>query len=269
MTPIPPLDRTSATFRAEVDTYFGTRIPLFTTEINALATDLTTKQGLASDAAISANAAKTAAETARDNALNYKNNAFTAADSSENYKNQARDFSIAAAGSALTASSAVAFVDSNSIAKGSVDASKQVRFECDTLIPTGTVIPLTVPATGGTIALLSDTDLRPKSYYDAGAAVALDYASGVHQRWAPGTGSKTLTISNWPAAGTHAELMIEGVNLGQATITWPAYINWIRYDGTYTTAFSYAGATLQTGGTDFIILWTRTGSTQVFGRIVR
>lgn len=40
VTPIPPLDRNSPTFRAETNLYFGTRIPTFTTEINAVADEL-------------------------------------------------------------------------------------------------------------------------------------------------------------------------------------------------------------------------------------
>jgi len=40
VTPIPPLDRNSPTFRAETNLYFGTRIPTFTTQINAVADEL-------------------------------------------------------------------------------------------------------------------------------------------------------------------------------------------------------------------------------------
>lgn len=35
LTPLPPLDRTSATFRSDVDLFFGTRIPQLVSEINA------------------------------------------------------------------------------------------------------------------------------------------------------------------------------------------------------------------------------------------
>jgi hypothetical protein len=47
-------------------------------------------------------------------------------------------------------------VDTTSIAEGSVDATKEVRLECDTLVPTATVVVLTVPAADGTIARLAD-----------------------------------------------------------------------------------------------------------------
>jgi hypothetical protein len=57
MTAIPALDRTSATFKAEVDTFFASRIPTFVTEANALQTDVVAKQVLASAAAVTAQAA--------------------------------------------------------------------------------------------------------------------------------------------------------------------------------------------------------------------
>lgn len=44
MTPIPALDRTSASFKTDVDTFFGSRIPTFVTEANALQTDVTARQ---------------------------------------------------------------------------------------------------------------------------------------------------------------------------------------------------------------------------------
>lgn len=269
MTPIPPLDRTSPSFRAEVDTFFSSRIPAFVTEINALATDLTTKQGLATQAAADADADRIVVAADKGTTKDYKDVAQFAADKALEYRNTAKNHADAAAAAATTIGTAAAFSDANPIVKGNVDPSKQVKIECDTNIPTGTTVTLTAPAISGPLALLGDIDVRPKAFFDAGAAVALDFNSGVHQRWAPGTGAKTLTISNWPASG-HAELMIEGIGLGAATITWPSYINWIRYDGTYSTSFSYLGIGLQGGSqSDFIILWSRAGSTQVFGKVVR
>lgn len=45
--------------------------------------------------------------------------------------------------------------DATAIAKGSTDATKMVRFECDTLVPTATTVALAVPAANGTIATLA------------------------------------------------------------------------------------------------------------------
>jgi len=104
-------------------------------------------------------------------------------------------------------------------------------------------------------------------YYDSNTTSALDYTNGSHQRWAP-TGSVSLTVSNWPASGVLGELLIEGINLGSATITWPT-VNWIKSDGTTTTTFASNGVTLQATGTDWVFLWTRDGGTTVYGKIVR
>lgn len=54
MTPIPVLDRTSATFKSDVDTFFGTRLPAFAAEANALQADVAAKQATASTAATTA-----------------------------------------------------------------------------------------------------------------------------------------------------------------------------------------------------------------------
>lgn len=54
MTPIPALDRTSASFKTDVDTFFSSQLPTFVTEANALQIDVTSKQGTASTAATTA-----------------------------------------------------------------------------------------------------------------------------------------------------------------------------------------------------------------------
>lgn len=105
-------------------------------------------------------------------------------------------------------------------------------------------------------------------YYNSGTTNALNYENGSHQRWAPNTGAQTLSITNWPPSGNLGELLIEGVNLGAATITWPT-INWIKSDGTTTTTFSSNGVTLQSSGTDWVLLWTRNAGTTIYGKIVR
>lgn len=218
------------------------------TDADALAT--ATARDLALGAKTAAETAKTGAETARADA------------------ETARDLAQAAATQIGTAA---AFIDSNPIAKGSVDATKRVRFECDNLVRTGDVVTLIVPPESGVIATLNSPEvLRNKSYFDAGTSLTIDYTKAIHQRWAPGSGNKTLVISNWPAAGEHAELMIEGIGLGLANVTFPSYIWWLRYDGTYAQNFSYSLATLQ-GGTqsDFLVLWSREGSNRVFGKVVR
>jgi hypothetical protein len=105
-------------------------------------------------------------------------------------------------------------------------------------------------------------------YFNSNTTNALDFTNGSHQRWAPATGAQTLSITNWPPSGNLGELLIEGVNLGAATITWPT-INWVKSDGTTTTTFSSNGVTLQTSGTDWVLLWTRDAGTTIYGKVVR
>jgi hypothetical protein len=116
-----------------------------------------------------------------------------------------------------------------------------------------------------TRAMLKDTGY---AYYNSSTTNALDYVNGSHQRWTPATGAQTLSIANWPPSGNLGELLIEGVNLGAATITWPT-INWIKSDGTTTTTFSSNGVTLQASGTDWVLLWTRDAGTTIYGKVVR
>lgn len=97
--------------------------------------------------------------------------------------------------------------------------------------------------------------------------VIINLADGNMQSFQP-TASVTLSITGWPAAGKMGELLLELVNGAAFGITWPS-INWIKSDGTTTTNFSNSGVTLQTTGTDFIMLWTRDGGTTVYGKVVR
>ena len=106
------------------------------------------------------------------------------------------------------------------------------------------------------------------NFFDSSTTNALNFVNGSHQRWAPATGAQTLSITNWPPSGELGELLIEGVNLGAATITWPT-INWIKSDGTTTTTFSSNGVTLQSAGTDWVYLWTRDAGTTIYGKVVR
>lgn len=53
---------------------------------------------------------------------------------------------------ASTAGGSAPFVDTTSIVEGSVDATKEIRFEVDTNVPTATVVVATVPASNFTMA---------------------------------------------------------------------------------------------------------------------
>jgi hypothetical protein len=100
----------------------------------------------------------------------------------------------------------------------------------------------------------------------------LDYTAGSHQK-ITATGAFTIAVSNFPPSGNLGELLLELVNGGSQTITWPT-IYWIKPDGTTTTSIStYLAANtgriaLQSSGTDFIILWSRDAGTTIYGRLI-
>lgn len=95
----------------------------------------------------------------------------------------------------------------------------------------------------------------------------IDYSAGQNQRIAV-TGAHTIATSNWPAAGKLGTLLLELVNGAAFTVTWPT-IYWVKADGSFTTTFASNGVTLQTAGTDYILLWTRDGGTTIRGKVVR
>lgn len=139
---------------------------------------------------------------------------------------------------------------------------------------TDTNIDVNVTPKGTGAVNMSDTILRRAmfkdtgyTYFNSNSTSALDYTNGSQQRWAP-TGTVTLTVTNFAPTGNLSELFIEGINLGAATITWPT-INWITSTGATTTTFSSNGVTLQTTGTDWILLWTRDAGTTIYGKVVR
>ena len=144
ITVIPPLDRTSPTFRAECDTYFASSIPTLTTELNALATDLTTKQGLATNAAIS---------TAQDKIDTAADRVQTGLDRVQTGQDRA-----AAAASAATIGTTAAFSDANPIAKNAADNTKQIKFNLSAITP-GTTPEVAWPNKSGMVAMTTDGGL--------------------------------------------------------------------------------------------------------------
>lgn len=138
-------------------------------------------------------------------------------------------------------------------------------------LSTGTTLGADV--TGGDF-LLTRTMFQDTGwdYFDQGdtnssGTTTLNYTNGSVQRWAP-SGTRTLATSNWPPSGALGELLVEGINLGAATLTWPT-VNWVKSDGTTTTTFSANGVTLQSSGTDWFLLWTRDAGTTIYGKFLR
>lgn len=134
--PTAPSTSDPSTFAARADAlvaWHATNV----TELDALQIDVAAKQGTASTAASTAAAA--AVTAAEDAIATAEDRVQTGLD-----RTSATASAAAAAASAAVASGAAAFVDTNPVVKGSVDATKQVRFEVDGLT-TGTTRVLTVP----------------------------------------------------------------------------------------------------------------------------
>ncbi len=110
------------------------------------------------------------------------------------------------------------------------------------------------------------------AYNDNLAVNTIDISKGPVQRWAPGTGAQTLTLTGWPAVG-HGEIMLYGVNLGAATTTIAgSAVNFVRDTGAFTSSNSLNtnhGATLQTNGLDFVIFWSPDGGTTRYCKVLR
>lgn len=129
----------------------------------------------------------------------------------------------------------------------------------------GTKADAALPATSGTTKGVSATYLDKGTV--ASGTATLSFVDGEHQRVQAG-GDITIALSNVPASGKLMELLVEAVNFGGRTITWPT-VNWVKSDGTTTTTTSANGVTWQASGTDFVLLWTRDGGTTIYGKVMR
>lgn len=105
VTPLPSLDRTSPAFRTEVDTFFRTQLPTFSTEINTLANDVQADVDLATQKAADASA------SAVQSASSANQSAVSAA-LSQSYANIAE--------TALGSSSVPAFLSGEAVTAGEV-----------------------------------------------------------------------------------------------------------------------------------------------------
>lgn len=112
-------------------------LPTFGTEVSAVATNVKANADEAQADAVA---------TAADRVQTGLDVVATAADrvQTDSDRTSATNSAAAAAASAAVAASAAAFLDTNPVVKGSVDATKQVRFEVDGLT-TATTRVLTVP----------------------------------------------------------------------------------------------------------------------------
>lgn len=176
-------------------------------------------------------------------------------------------FVVSSVASAVNYLYATGSATNNNVVLGALGTDTNIGIAL-TVKGTGVVTALDAPLTR---AMLKDIGW---TFYDhtgvnGSSNHALDFTNGIHQRWAPVAGTTAaLTVSNWPPSGNLGELLIEGVNLAAAPASFSG-INWVKSDGTVTTTFASSGVTLQTSGTDFILLWTRDAGTTTYGKVVR
>lgn len=101
------------------------------------------------------------------------------------------------------------------------------------------------------------------AFYDNGSGNTIDLTKARVQRWSPGVGQQTLTITGWPPSGAHGELLIYGMNLGGSTITIAgAPVNFRNDNGSNTQSNNLNanhGVALQTSGINFILIWSPDG----------
>ena len=272
-TPPSRLDPTN--FRQRADTYHG-ELPPMVTQLNTLAGQINTVAG---EAANNATTATTQAGAANNSANAAATSASSALNAPGTTATSTTSIAVGTGAKTITVQTALAFAVGQGvvIADSANPATNWMwgQVTAYNSINGSLTVQVTDIAGSGTIAAwtvsLSASPRGASNYqlfYDSGATNALNIANGVHQRWAPNTGAQTLTVTGWPPAGTLGEFLIEGVNLGAATITWPT-INWIKPDGSTTTTFTSNGITLQASGTDWVFLWSRDGGATIYGRVLR
>jgi hypothetical protein len=108
ITPLPALDRTSPTFKADVDLFFASQVPGFAAEANLLQVDVNAKQ---SAAAGSANAAATSATNSAGSATNAATSANSAAASSASAAYSAADAASSEYSAGISAANAKSHAD--------------------------------------------------------------------------------------------------------------------------------------------------------------
>lgn len=115
---------------------------------------------------------------------------------------------------------------------------------------------------------VDDHFLKTK-FNDNTTSAAFNLKLGRMQRWAPTAGSSpTISVTNWPASGVLGVLLIEGVNLGQVTVFFPAGTTFIKADRTQVGAFSQMGVTFQSNGTDRFYLFSRDGGATIYMKMM-
>ena len=250
MTALPTLDRTSATFKTDVDDFFATDLPLFVSEANALesnvvskeasatsaASTATTKAGEASDSASTANAAATTAISAANASVWISGTTYALYDtviSPSDYQTYRRK--IAGAGT----------TDPNADATNWEVISTNVTATSTTTFSNKT---LTTPT-------INDGYTEEVYPIPSSTTPALSPTTGSIQTWIL-TGNSTPTAGTW-AAGQSITLMIDDGT--DYTVTWTSLaVTWKTDAG--------LAPTLNTSGYTAVALW-KVGTTIYGARV--
>lgn len=70
--------------------------------------------------------------------------------------------------------------------------------------------------------------------------------------------------------GNREEVVIELVNAGSFTLTFPANMKWLNLDGTLTSTLAETGLTFQSNGnSDFMLVFSSDGGANMIGKLLR
>jgi hypothetical protein len=89
------------------------------------------------------------------------------------------------------------FIDSSAIQCGSSDTTKGVRFECDTNVPTGVTVALSVPASNGVIATLNLAETLTNKTLTTPTIASMTNAQHTHADAAGGGKIPSTSVQTW------------------------------------------------------------------------
>ena len=108
---------------------------------------------------------------------------------------------------------------------------------------------------GSNFVNTSKADLVCPAQKSVTGSISIDRTNGEYQRLAL-TGNIILNISNWPAAGRYGRLVLEIVNGGTFTVTWP------------TAKWPAGGVPVMSSGSDVYVFYSFDGGSTVYANIV-
>lgn len=258
--PLPFLDRTATTFRADVDKFFLTDLPGWSAQLTGVEANINAKEA---SAAQSAQAAGQAAGMAADSAA--------AADGS---RSQAADHAASALAAAQAAQAAAGLPPPTpgALLQGSAGGGVEwanpspAAFGLDQVDNTADADKPVSGPQAAALAAKADNDgavvtrmstNRMVHTPAAGATLVIDVAAaGEHTITA--AGALTLSFANVPAGDVSFVLTLDCTNFGGKVITWPAG-KWVKVDGSFATAVGNSGVTWQSAGTDLVMAWFKNG----------